>query len=227
MKERQLYYATPKPFVYDKEHYDAVTATRIREMEQMKKLATTTTCYSKFIVECLDDHSAYECGHCANCLGRDILPSKPSTASIHIAEAYINGLILEIPPRKRWPSTDYTGKINIPIPNNIGLCLAKYGDPGYGELVKRDKYSSKKRFCDELVGKSAKVLRPLVNEKGIKYITCVPSLRSDIVLDFSKRLAESLGLTFVELLKKSIHVSKRKCKIVLINVVMRCVPSTC
>ena len=203
MKERQLYYATPKPFVYDKEHYEAVTATRIREMEQMKKLATTTTCYSKFVVECLDDHSAYECGHCANCLGRDILPSKPSTASIHIAEAYINGLILEIPTRKRWPSTDYTGKINIPIPNNIGLCLAKYGDPGYGELVKRDKYSSKKRFCDELVGKSAKVLRPLVNEKEIKYITCVPSLRSDIVIDFSKRLAESLGLTFVELLKKS------------------------
>ena len=203
MKERQLYYATPKPFVYDKEHYEAVTATRIREMEQMKKLATTTTCYSKFVVECLDDHSAYECGHCANCLRRDILPSKPSTGSIHIAEAYINGLILEIPPRKRWPSTDYTGKINIPIPNNIGLCLAKYGDPGYGELVKRDKYSPKKRFCDELVGKSARVLRPLVNEKGIKYITCVPSLRSDIVLDFSKRLAESLGLTFVELLKKS------------------------
>ena len=203
MKERQLYYATPKPFVYDKEHYEAVSATRIREMEQMKKLATTTTCYSKFVVECLDDHSAYECGHCANCLGRDILPSKPSTASIHIAEAYINGLILEIPTRKRWPSTDYTGKINIPIPNNIGLCLAKYGDPGYGELVKRDKYSSKKRFCDELVGKSAKVLRPLVNEKEIKYITCVPSLRSDIVIDFSKRLAESLGLTFVELLKKS------------------------
>ena len=203
MKERQLYYATPKPFVYDKEHYEAVTATRIREMEQMKKLATTTTCYSKFVVECLDDHSAYECGHCANCLGRDILPSKPSTGSIHIAEAYINGLILEIPPRKRWPSTDYTGKINIPIPNNIGLCLAKYGDPGYGELVKRDKYSPKKRFCDELVGKSAKVLRPLVNEKGIKYITCVPSLRGDIVLDFSMRLAESLGLTFVELLKKS------------------------
>ena len=203
MKERQLYYATPKQFVYDKEHYDAVSATRIREMEQMKKLSTTTTCYSKFVVECLDDHSAYECGHCANCLGRDILPSKPSTASIHIAEAYINGLILEIPPRKRWPSTDYTGKINIPIPNNIGLCLAKYGDPGYGELVKRDKYSSKKRFCDELVGKSAKALRPLVNEKGIKYITCVPSLRSDIVIDFSKRLAESLGLTFVELLKKS------------------------
>ncbi len=47
------------------------------------------------------------------------------------------------------------------------------------------------------------MLRSIVNENGIEYLTCVPSLRSDIVLDFSKRLAESLGLTFVELLKKS------------------------
>ena len=202
-KEKQTYYATPKPFVYDKEHYDAVTATRTREMEQMKRLATTTTCYSKFVVECLDDHSAYECGHCSNCLGQDILPSAPLMESVHIAETYINGLVLDIEPRKMWVYSEYTGNKKIPVPNKPGLCLAKYGDPGYGELVKRDKYSPKKRFCDELVGKSAKVLRPLVNEKGIKYITCVPSLRSDIVLDFSNRLAESLGLTFVELLKKS------------------------
>ena len=202
-KEKQMYYATPKPFVYDKEHYDAVTATRVREMEQMKRLATTTTCYSKFVVECLDDHSAYECGHCSNCLGQDILPSSPLMESVHIAETYINGLVLDIEPRKMWVYSEYTGNKKIPVPNKPGLCLAKYGDPGYGELVKRDKYSPKKRFCDELVGKSAKVLRPLVNEKEIKYITCVPSLRSDIVLDFSNRLAESLGLTFVELLKKS------------------------
>ena len=202
-KEKQMYYATPKPFVYDKEHYDAVTATRVREMEQMKKLATTTTCYSKFVVECLDDHSAYECGHCSNCLGQDILPSSPLAESVHIAETYINGLVLDIEPRKMWVYSEYTGNKKIPVPNKPGLCLAKYGDPGYGELVKRDKYSPKKRFCDELVGKSAKVLRTLVNEKEIKYVTCVPSLRSDIVFDFSKRLAESLGLTFVELLKKS------------------------
>ena len=202
-KEKQMYYATPKPFIYDREHYEAVTNTRIREMEQMKKLATTTACYSKFVVECLDDRSAYECGHCANCLGRDILPQNPSANSIHIAEAYTNGLIIEIPPRKMWVYSEYTSNKRIPVPNKVGVCLAKYGDPGYGELVKRDKYGVSKRFCDELVGKSAMVLRPIVKEKGIEYLTCVPSLRSDIVVDFSKRLAESLGLKFISLLKKS------------------------
>ena len=202
-KEKHIYYATPKPFVYDCEHYNAVTATRVKEMEQMKTLATTSTCYSKFVVECLDDHSAYECGHCANCLGRDILPSTPSLNSIYIAETYINGLVIEIEPRKMWVYSEYTGNKKIPVPNKVGVCLAKYGDPGYGELVKRDKYGASKRFCDELVGKSAKVLKPIVDENKIEYLTCVPSLRSNIVCDFSKRLAESLGLTFVELLKKS------------------------
>ena len=202
-KDRQMYYATPKPFVYDREHYDAVTAARIREMEQMKQLATTTGCYSKFVVTCLDDQLAHNCGHCANCLGRDILPAQPSADSIHAAEAYINGLVLEIEPRKKWVYSPHTDNKKIPVPNKVGLCLAKYGDPGYGELVKRDKYSRENRFCEELVGKSAKVLQPIVKENGITHLTCVPSLRSDIVLDFSKRLAASLGITFVTLLEKS------------------------
>ena len=202
-KEQKRYYTTPKLFDYDKKHYDAVTSTRVKEMEQMKMLAKTKTCYSKFVVECLDDHSAYECGHCANCLKRDILPSVPSMAAIHIAEAYVNGLLLDIEPRKRWASSEYTGSTVITLPNRLGICLSKYGDPGYGELVKRDKYSVQKRFCDELVGKSTKVLRQLVKENAIEYLTCVPSLRSDLVLDFSKRVAESLGLKFVELLKRN------------------------
>ena len=102
-----------------------------------------------------------------------------------------------------WVFSDYTNNQKIPSPNKVGLCLAKYGDPGYGALVKRDKYSGNNRFCDELVGKSVQVLRPFIKEHGIAFITCVPSLRSEIVIDFSKRLADSLGITFVELLNKN------------------------
>lgn len=40
-KEHQIYYVTPKPFVYDQEHYDAITNTRIKEMELMKHLTRT------------------------------------------------------------------------------------------------------------------------------------------------------------------------------------------
>ena len=217
IREKQLYYATPKTFMYDRNHYDAVTATRIQEMEQMKELAHTKSCYSRFVVECLDDHTAHNCGHCSNCLGREILSSVPSIKGIHIAEEYVNDLVLEIEPRKKWVLSDCTENRKIQTPNQVGLCLARYGDPGYGELVKRDKYNGKNRFCDELVGRSTEVLRPFIKKHSIQYVTCVPSLRSEIVSDFSKRLADSLGILFVNLLKK-------KCRTAPTNAQMLCNP---
>ena len=202
MKDKSVYYASPKPFVYKKDHYDAITKMRIAEMEQMKSLARAKSCYSKFIVNCLDDHSASDCGCCANCLSHEILPSHPSLQYVHVAEKYINGLVIKIEPRKMWVYSDCTESGKIPVPNQTGICISKYGDPGYGELVKRDKYSKDKRFCNELVGKGAELLRPIVKQNGIKFITCVPSLRSGIVRDYSERLADSLGLTFIEVLEK-------------------------
>ena len=60
-KDKGAYYITPKKFVYDREHYDAITAIRKNETEQMKRLAQTKECYSKYIVSCLDDKAAKEC----------------------------------------------------------------------------------------------------------------------------------------------------------------------
>ena len=70
-------------------------------------------------------------------------------------------------------------------------------------LVKQGKYSREMRFSDELVGKSARLLRDLAGEAGVTTVTCVPSLRSDLVLDFARRVAASAGLHFIELIRKS------------------------
>ena len=53
------------------------------------------------------------------------------------------------------------------------------------------------------MAKSASVLKKLIQEEGIKVITCVPSLRSDLVEDFTQRLAQKTGLRFEKLLEKS------------------------
>ncbi len=201
-KEKAAYFLTPKKFVYDREHYETVTAMRRQEMEQMKQLAQTRECYSRYIVSRLDDKSAGNCGHCANCLGRELLPSAVSEKYIHIAEEYINKLVIPIEPRKKWAASGVTSGTRIAHINQPGLCISKYGDAGYGELVKRGKYSKEKRFCDELVGKSAQMLRPFVREHGITHICPVPSLRSDIVYDFAARLADALKLEFADLLAK-------------------------
>lgn len=202
-KDKGTYYITPKKFVYDREHYDAITAIRKNEMEQMKHLAQTKECYSKYIVTCLDDKTAKECGHCSNCLGREIIPSAVSEKYIHIAEEYVNKLIIPIEPRKKWASSGVTGATKIEHINQTGFCISKYGDAGYGALVKQGKYAKEKRFRDELVGKSAEILKPFIQENKIRHICCVPSLRSDLVKEFTLRLASSLKLEFVDALEKA------------------------
>ena len=191
---------TAKPYVYHAEHYAAISAVRKREMKQMKELTTTSECYSQFVVRCLDDPAAAPCRKCANCLGRELLSSRIDKAK---AAQYLNALVMEIEPRKQWALSSVTEQRKIRYVNRPGICLAKYGDAGYGDLVKRDKYSGCGKFCDELVGKSANVLGPMVKQNRITHICSVPSLRSGAVEDFARRLASRLGMEYVSLLEKS------------------------
>ncbi len=202
-KESAKYYVSPKPFVYNEAHYQAVSDIRYREIEQMKDLVRTTVCYSRFIVNALDDDTRKDCGHCSNCLGHPLFPEEVSFENSEKASSYINGLTLTIEPRKQWAQSEVTKRTNIKYINQPGICLSRYGDPGYGELVSYDKYSREKRFCDELIGRSAELLLPLIREKEITHITCVPSLRSNIVFDFAKRLANRCAIPYIELLQKS------------------------
>ena len=119
-----------------------------------------------------------------------------------IAAEYIDKQSLVIEPRKRFVFSDVTANSAIKFVNKEGICLSKYGEVGYGELVKRDKSSKEQRFCRELVGKSTELLKDLVKEQRITHVTCVPSLRSDIVKSFAKDLASSLKIEFIELLDK-------------------------
>ena len=201
-KDKSKYYTTPKRYVYDREHYAEVTKIRIGEVEEMKAFTKTRECYSKFVVRCLDDLSATDCGSCSNCLGRELISGNVSQKYIDIAAEYLDSLIMPIEPRKMWVYSSETDSGRIKYVNKEGICLSKYGDVGYGELVRRGKYDSRSGFSEELVGKSRSVLSLLVKEQKITHVCPVPSLRSSIVADFARRLAVSLGLEYSELLTK-------------------------
>lgn len=201
--KKRCYFPTIRRFVYDEAHYQAIREIRYEEMAQMNQLMTTRRCLSRFAVNCLDDWTARDCGKCANCTGRDILPGLTrSAASGQIAAAYIAKQLLPIEPRKRW----YDNK-SIPEALRLqpGICLAKYGEAGYGAMVaqgKYPKYGEPQHFHEALVVKAASVLETLIREQQITHITCVPSLRSDVVKDFAIRLARRTGATSAELLGK-------------------------
>ena len=202
VKEGTKYYPTLHSFQYNSEHYDKVTRMRLQEQHQMSEFSSITQCLSRFVVNKLDDPTTENCGICRNCLGYPEFPEYSSQPFVEYALDYIERLQIPITPRKNWADTSFTGSIRITVPNAEGICLSKYGDPGYGTLVKKGKYGNSAVFCEELIGKSASVLRPIITEKGITAITCVPSLRSRIVEDFAVNLAERCKIPFVPMLKK-------------------------
>ncbi len=202
-KDGSSFCATPNTYVYQGEHYQQIMAIRRQEKEQMKELTRTKDCLSKYIIRCLDDPGAHSCGHCANCTGQAFLPSAPSPEMWEKAKEYLSNTVFKIEPRKRWPYKIEEPKGNIRPVNQEGICLAKYGDFGWGALVKSGRYSQEKRFSDVLVQKSAEILQPFILKHGITQITCVPSLRTDLVENFSRRLAERVGIPFAPLLNKS------------------------
>ncbi len=202
-KEGTKYYPTLNPFHYNKEHYNEIRDIRRREQEQMQELTRTDVCLSKFVVNCLDDPTTENCGICRNCLGCAEYPEKADSNFVEVAQTYLELLQIPIEPRKQWPDKTFTGSTKISVPNETGICLSKYGDPGYGMLVKKGKYEIPQGFCDKLIYKSADVLHPIIAEKQITAITYVPSLRSKIVFDFAVKLAEHCGLPLVTIIDKT------------------------
>ena len=194
-------FALPKDYIYSENIYNELKQVKKEELKQMQELLNTKECYSKFIVNCLDDNSAKECGKCSNCLGETIFDNNIDLADMEDAQRYVNSLIIRFSPRKQWPNGKYSDKITMKFINQEGIALSKYGEVGYGELVKNDKYN-KKQFCDELLGKSAEVLKNIVKENNITALTFVPSIRSDIVKNFAERLAKRLKVDYLETLWK-------------------------
>jgi len=201
-KEKSMYYRSPQTFTYNDAHYSEITQMRRKEQAQMYEFIKTENCYNRFVVNCLDDLTDKVCGKCANCLMYDEYPSDVDARLLETAQRYIERLIMPIEPRKRWAATPLTKQVKIKYQNEVGICISKYGDPGYGMLVKDGKYSLN-QFSEQLIGKSASELKVVLTSNVIDAVTFVPSLRSNTVEDFASRLAKRLGIKFVPLLKKS------------------------
>lgn len=199
-KDGNKYYIKPEKYEYNKKHYNDVTAVRRKERDQMCALLSTKECLSKYIVNCLDDYSAVKCKKCSNC-SPNTLFEKPSQDELDRALKYINKLVIPILPRKQWPLktlSDIHGPLR---PMMKGICLSQYNDVGYGKLVKKGKYEDS-FFADELVKKSAELLKDIIKEHNITQLTCIVSKRSNIVEDFTKRLSRALNITFINTLEK-------------------------
>ncbi len=196
--ENKGYYKTPRPWKPDLEKSSRITQQRYNELENINQYTVTKMCYMEYIARELNDSTAKACGKCSNCLKRDLFGTKISQDEFDRAKKFIKDDYNIIKPRKQWPDMECYGTIRIPseLQNQQGLVLSNYGDAGWGRIVSKNKYIDN-YFCDELVDASAKLLEQFVKENEICCLTNVPSLRRpELVKDFSKRLADKLGLEY-------------------------------
>jgi ATP-dependent DNA helicase RecQ len=202
-KENRKYFRTLNPFKYDQEKIDFITNKRLKELEVMESFVDTKSCYMEFISEQLDDPYACACGRCSNCLQTDYFSPQVNSENVMDAIDFLNRSYLVIEPRKKLPNGFKTkfgkNKIEEQYQCEEGRSLCSYGDPGYGILVKEGKYTDE-YFSNELVDACYDlIVNNWIGKNSFNWVTSVPSLRRPtLVNDFAKRLANKLGIPYME-----------------------------
>jgi ATP-dependent DNA helicase RecQ len=207
-REGYRWFPTPVEWSYDAEHAERLTAVRRHELEQMTAYVDTTECLQVFLARELDAPDLEPCGKCANCMGNPIIETAVDPELISMALEYLKRLDLPIVPRKRWPGdaleTDHgwMGSIAPGLQVTEGRALCRWGDPGWGALVRDGKHGG--HFDTGLVEAAVDLINQRWHpEARAEWVTCVPSLRHGaLVPDFARRLADRLDLPFVECVEK-------------------------
>jgi ATP-dependent DNA helicase RecQ len=187
-------------WTYDAERYAAVTELRRREQATMAAFGADGRCLMRALQEELDDPAPRDCGRCSVCAGpRYDGPLDP--ALVRDAIAHLRSRPLTLESKKMAP--DAEGRMRkIPAEYVVeeGRALARMGDGGWDPLVREGLRSG--RVDDELVRAADVLVRAW--RAPVRYVTAVPSHRSgELIADFARRLAASLGLAFVPLLERT------------------------
>ena len=193
-REGMRYFRTPNPWQQDEERIAGVIAARRSELASMQAYMTTDGCRMAFLARLLDDPDAHECGHCSNDGGR-VWPREVDEKLVVAAIAAIRGDAPVIEPRRQSPDAR-----RLPHLNEPGRALCHLGDAGWGRRVGRGIGSG--RFDDELVEASAALVRDRWRPNPAPtWVTAVPSAaHPGLVEDFASRVAEALGLPYVDAL---------------------------
>ena len=194
-----LWTRTPNEWSPDSERIEAVTRTRLLELERMREFVATEGCLMQFLIAELDGPPQGPCGRCANCVG-SFVAAAAEPALVNEATLFLKRAHRPIEPRKRWPpglGDERRGNIAVELRLQEGRALSVYGDAGWGSLVREGKYDASE-FDDELVEAVAEMIETdLAPAPAPTWVTGVPSLRSsDLVPGFARRLADRLGLPY-------------------------------
>ena len=207
-REGYRWYPTPVTWEYDEQRAESLMAVRRAEQARMSEYVDTEECLQVFLARELDAKDLEPCGQCTVCLGMPHLPVDIDQALLRKALEFLNHLDLPILPRKQWPGDaleaahGWRGNMPKDLRCEQGRALCRWGDPGWGDLVRQGKHTG--RFDDALVDAAAELISTRWHPNPTpEWVAYVPSLRhSTLVPDFAHRLAAKLNLPVVECIQK-------------------------
>lgn len=212
-RKKVIYSRSSKAWQPDVERTNRITSLRRAELAEMQTYVAYRGCLMEFLARALDDPEAKPCGVCANCQGKGFRAEAPA-AFVRQAAEFLGRVDIVLEPKKRWPP-DMTLSENSVIPaemrNAPGRSLCYYGDAGWGRLVREGKYENN-QFNNELVEASSKLIRERWQPDPFpEWVAAIPSRRHPrLVYDFASRLADSLGVPFVEALARTSEAPEQK-----------------
>lgn len=215
-KSGNRWHANPVPYTPDTEKISHLTRLRRQEQDRMSKYMESEECLMLFLAHELDDPASTACGQCAVCRGRALIPETYPPELVEEAVLFLRHAYRKVEPRKRWPddalaSLGWTGNIRREFQAEEGRALCLWGDDGWGEAVRHGKQVDG-RFPNRLVQAATEMVRQNWRpEPSPGWVTCVPSSRQpELVPDFARRLSASLGLPFVDCVRKVAAVEPQK-----------------
>ena len=126
---------------------------------------------------------------------------------IRAATEFLRRTSLPITPRKKWPDGgmpqyQVRGQIKPEYQANVGKALCVWGDAGWGSMVQSDRYQNG-HFSDDLVQACVEMIKQWKPSPAPVWVTAIPSLKNPkIVPDFAHRLANELGIPYIQVLVK-------------------------
>ena len=132
--------ATGRPWAYDRERYERVTAERRREQQAMLDYISTATCREEYLRRQLDDPAAAPCGRCDNCTGRH-WPADVAQESTAQARDRLHRPGVDLAPRRMWPTgvkddLGVSGRITPELQAETGRALGRLTDIGWGNRLR-------------------------------------------------------------------------------------------
>lgn len=207
IKDGSRWLRTPMEYHMDHDHIRRLTRQRAQEWQEVQGYIDSTGCLMVYLANALDDEYSQPCGKCSHCLGRPVVAESFSHRQAVAATLYLKRSELPLECNKQVASgafPHYGFKGNLPENRRaeIGRILSRWGDAGWGRLVSDDKHSG--HFRDELVEAVAEMLEARWNpDPAPTWLTCIPSQNhTELVPDFSRRLARRLRLTFLPVVTK-------------------------